>query len=197
MEPTSAAIMAGGSLIGGFLQRKSDKASTARQIAFQREMSNTAYQRQMEDMRNAGLNPILAAKMGGASTPTGAAFKSPNILGDAVQSGASAVGLANQYNQGKIIKEDAKAAEFFGMSPTNATEAAKNAYWLKKLSDSEAGKKIMKEIKDFLNPKKIPDGKTHKIPPVDGNLPSSIVDEINKFMDRSSFLKGKRIYLGN
>ena len=83
--PYAAAIAAGADLVGGYLQRKSDKASTARQMAFQRDMSNTAYQRQMADMRAAGLNPILAAKMGGASTPQGAAFKSPNILGSAAK----------------------------------------------------------------------------------------------------------------
>lgn len=41
------------------------------QMAFQERMSNSAYQRQVEDMRKAGINPMLAANMGGASTPQG------------------------------------------------------------------------------------------------------------------------------
>ena len=38
---------------------KNTRIATAKQMAFQREMSNTSYQRGMEDMRLAGLNPIL------------------------------------------------------------------------------------------------------------------------------------------
>lgn len=38
---------------------------------FQKDMSNTAHQREIMDLRAAGLNPILSVSRGGASTPGG------------------------------------------------------------------------------------------------------------------------------
>lgn len=49
-----------------------NSAEAARNRAWQEQMSNTSYQRAIEDMRKAGINPILAYTQGGASTPSGA-----------------------------------------------------------------------------------------------------------------------------
>lgn len=43
---------------------------------FQERMSNTSYQRMMEDLRQAGVNPYLAINQGGASSPGGSVASS-------------------------------------------------------------------------------------------------------------------------
>jgi len=77
-----------------------------RQMDFQERMSNTAHQRQMADMRKAGLNPILSAKYGGASSPAGQQAPQYNKAQVALQNASTAANVQNiMANTAKTLAE--------------------------------------------------------------------------------------------
>lgn len=79
------------SFIGGERRNTAQEVMANRQMGFQANMSNTAYQRAMSDMKSAGLNPILASKLGGASSPAGAMAQMQDTFTPAVTSGLQAM----------------------------------------------------------------------------------------------------------
>lgn len=133
--PWTAVASLGASLVGGALDftgaKKANKQniklareqmafqekSQGRQEVYQERLSNTAYQRAMQDMREAGINPILAYNQGGASTPTGAGASGAsttvsNALGKGVASALdfkrTLAELRNIQEQNALLKAQTK-----------------------------------------------------------------------------------------
>jgi len=87
-QGNSAPSGVGGSLLDTALTGAFSLFAADQNRDFQRDMANTAHQREVKDLRQAGLNPILSAKHGGAATPSGAMAPTPNsdIGGKSIQS---------------------------------------------------------------------------------------------------------------
>lgn len=124
MAALTAGAILGGSIIGAGSQKNTNQA----QMDFAQEMSSTQYQRAVEDMRAAGINPVMAATNGGASSPTA----NPTSPGASIQNGlmSAARTLAVELPQARANIEQqgantavARAAEKRTNEETKLTQA--------------------------------------------------------------------------
>lgn len=117
-----------GSMAGGAMQNASARAAADRAMAFSERMSSTQWQRGVADMRAAGINPIMAASQGPASSPQGVAADVPsNPIGAGVSSAMAAVQLRQQLinmKQEQLVGRAQAALAAANTSYTTAKAAA-------------------------------------------------------------------------
>jgi hypothetical protein len=112
LAPVAGAIIgAGASAFGQSSANRTNRRIAREQMRFQERMSSTAYQRAMDDMRTAGLNPMLAYTQGGASTPTGASANMQNVASDMPGAVNSAVSAIMAKRQLKLMNEQIDKAK--------------------------------------------------------------------------------------
>lgn len=153
---------------------------------FQMEMSNTAYQRGMADMKKAGLNPLLAYMQGPASQPTGSqATVQPESRTKLANMALSAyTGISNTATAKQAADQQATINE--SSIKLNAANAAKSLQEAEKLKiNNEKERKYApihkaagdlaamaeKTVKQFFT-NTAKDGKNFKVTPLYKNNPN-------------------------
>lgn len=102
------------------INRAFQKTMTGKNRRFQERMSATAVRRQMKDLRAGGLNPILAARYGGSSTPGGNVPSGSQATAGGSASGVTSSGSSYSGQQAKVTNVLSPAVQAYWSAKSNA-----------------------------------------------------------------------------
>lgn len=114
---------------------------------FEEEMSSSAYQRTMSDMRQAGLNPILAYQQGGATTPIGKTAPGAGAVMQNVFGGMQGSPIDTLSTAAGINKMGAEVMRIDSEIDLMASQVGMNRETTEKIK--EEARKIQSEIKNI------------------------------------------------
>ncbi len=98
----------GASLGGAELSRQFAEEEASKQRTFVGDLSDTAFQRRVEDLTRAGLNPILAYQQGGASSPSTGLPSTPDYSGAITRGIEAGSGAQKRGADTALVKEQKK-----------------------------------------------------------------------------------------
>lgn len=151
-----AGVLTGASLYNADEARRAQESanltniqSAREMMEFQKNMSNTSYQRSMSDMYAAGLNPMLAFSQGGASTPSGSqATVQPASAGRGAAIGKGLTeGIASAAQLQTVKNQTAQTSSNIGLQTSQAASAA-SAAKLNEVNALESQARTQKTLQD-------------------------------------------------